>query len=103
MAFLLRTASGAFTLSDAVSIAQLAERKANGTLETALTSCEDALAFLPRIDLAADRKKPALNGLETTFYDGPKGNVRLYADGAFLGIGCAENGSVRLTVNLFTE
>lgn len=101
MAFLLRTASGAFTLGDAYSIAELAERKAEGRLAETLTSCEDAVAFLKRLDLRSDRKKPALNGLPTRT-GAEDGVYRLYC-GDFLGIGAVKDGDAVLKVHLCTE
>lgn len=101
MAFLLRTASGPFTLDRAVSIAELAARKEENRLSDVLTSCEDALGFLLRCDLPADRRKPALNGLPTTT-KAPNGTYRLYC-GAFLGIGVVRDGSAVLKVHLYEE
>ena len=101
MAFLLRTASGDFTLAKAYTIAELQAKKADGTLFETLTTCEEALRFMPALTLKNDRKTPTLNGLSTTVHHAAPGRVRLYADGAFLGIGTVENESVKLTVNLF--
>lgn len=101
MAFLLRTASGSFTLENAHSIAELAQKKQEGTLPKTLVSCEEALAFLPRMTLSSDRLLPTLNGLETTVRHAETGTVRLYANEEFLGIGTVANGSARLTVNLY--
>lgn len=101
MAFLLRTASGDFTLDKAYTIAELQAKKADGTLFETLTTCEDALRFMPALTLKNDRKTPTLNGLSTTVHHAAPGRVRLYADGAFLGIGMVEDESVKLTVNLF--
>ncbi len=101
MAFLLRTASGAFTLDRAVSIAELEALKAEGRLETALVSCEEALAHLPRLDLRLDRKKPALNGLPTDTH-AKDGVYRLYC-GDFLGIASVRNGTAALKVHLYGE
>lgn len=100
MAFLLREASGPFTLGEARTIAELNKCKASGTLPDTLVSCEAALSFLPALTLEPDRKTPTLNGLETTVHRVPEGSVRLYADGAFLGIGRVRGNSVRLAVNL---
>ncbi|MBR0081193.1 MAG: tRNA pseudouridine(55) synthase TruB [Clostridia bacterium] len=102
MAFLLRTASGSFTIDRALSLSELAVRKAEGTLAETPVSCEDALAFLPAVHLREERKRPALNGLETTFLRQEAGPVRLYAGESFLGIGQATGQSVKLTVNLYS-
>ncbi len=100
-AFLLRTASGPFTLEHAHSIAELAEMKEQGRLSDALISCEDAVAFLPRLDLRNDRRKPATNGLPTRV-NAADGTYRLYC-GGFLGVGVVQNGNARLKVHLYGE
>lgn len=101
MAFLLRTASGPFTLEKAYSIVELTELKGQGRLREALTSCEDAVAFLPRLDLARERRKPAMNGLPTRT-NAPDGMYRFYCEG-FLGAGAVQNGSAYLKVHLYGE
>lgn len=101
MAFLLRTASGSFTLDDAVSIAELTEMKTEKRLAEALTSCEDAIAFLPRLDLRGDRRKPAMNGLPTRT-NAADGTYRIYC-GGFLGVGTVRNGDALLKVHLYGE
>ena len=101
MAFLLRTASGPFTLEHAYSIAELADMKEQGRLSDALISCEDAAAFLKRLDLGRDRRKPAMNGLPTRT-NAADGTYRIYCDG-FLGIGVVKDGSAVLKVHLYGE
>ena len=101
MAFLLRTASGAFTLDQAYPIAQLEAMKAEGRLADALISCEAALMHLPRLDLKADREKPAKNGLPTRT-TAPDGVYRFYC-GGFLGVGAVQAGSALLKVHLYGE
>ncbi len=101
MAFLLRTASGPFTLDGAFTIAELEAMKADGRLRDALTSCEDAAAFLPRLDLRADRRKPAMNGLPTRT-NAEDGLYRIYC-GGFLGVGAVQNGDATLKVHLYGE
>lgn len=101
MAFLLRTASGPFTLEHAYSIAELADMKEQGRLSDALISCEDAAAFLKRLDLGRDRRKPAMNGLPTRT-NAADGTYRFYCEG-FLGIGVVKDGSAVLKVHLYGE
>ena len=101
MAFLLRTASGPFTLEHAYSIAELADMKEQGRLSDALISCEDAVAFLKRLDLGRDRRKPAMNGLPTRT-NVADGTYRFYCEG-FLGIGVVKDGSAVLKVHLYGE
>ena len=101
MAFLLRTASGAFTLGQTFTIAELETMKAERRLSDTLISCETAVSHLPRLDLKADRLKPTLNGLPTRT-NTADGVCRLYC-GAFLGIGVVQDGSAALKVNLYKE
>ena len=101
MAFLLRTASGMFTLEHALPIAELEAMKAEGRLSDALTSCEAAVSFLPRLDLRSDRRRPAMNGLPTRT-NAEDGAYRLYCNG-FLGIGAVKDGSAVLKVHLYGE
>ena len=101
MAFLLRTASGAFTLDRTFTIAQLEAMKSEGRLSESLISCEEAASFLPRLDLRADRKKPAMNGLPTRT-GAADGVYRIYCE-TFLGIGAVSNGSAVLKVHLDSE
>ena len=101
MAFLLRTASGPFTLDRAYTIAELAERKETGRLAETLTSCEEAVAYLPRLDLRSDRRKPAVNGLPTHL-NAADGIYRIYC-GTFLGIGTVHSGDALLKVHLYEE
>ena len=101
MSFLLRTASGPFTLDKAYSIAELETMKEMGRLSDALTSCEDAIAHLKRLDLRSDRKKPAMNGLPTRT-NAQDGTYRFYC-GDFLGVGVVQNGDAVLKVHLYGE
>ena len=101
MAFLLRTASGTFTLDGAFSIAELETAKTEGRLSETLISCEDAVAHLPRLDLRSDRRKPAINGLSTRTH-AQDGIYRIYC-GGFLGVGTVQNGEALLKVHLYTE
>jgi len=98
---LLRTRSGPFTSENALTIAELDVAKAAGTLSTLLTSCEDAMAFLPELRLPADRTTPTQNGLETHVRGAEDGLVRAYGDNVFLGIGEVKKGSFHLTIHLY--
>ena len=101
MAFLLRTASGMFDLEQAHSIAELEEMKREGRLGDALTPCEQAVSFLPRFDLAADRLRPAKNGLPTRT-NAKDGAYRFWC-GGFLGVGVVKDGDAVLKVHLYGE
>lgn len=101
MAFLLRTASGAFTLDRTFTIAELETMKAEGRLSESLISCEKAVSHLLRLDLKADRRKPAMNGLPTRT-NAADGIYRMYC-GGFLGVGTVQNGDAVLKVHLYSE
>lgn len=84
MSFLVRRRVGAFSLPDAISLEELAERGRD-----ALLSPELFLGQLPRYDLRRGRRKAFCNGLATIEKNPAMeaGNVRVYAEGEFLGIG----------------
>jgi tRNA pseudouridine55 synthase len=98
---LLRTRSGPFVSEHALTIAELDVAKSAGTLDQTLTSCEDAMAFLPELRLTADRTIPTKNGLETHVRGEADGLVRAYGDGVFLGIGEIKHERFRLTIHLY--
>ena len=98
---LLRTRSGPFVSEHALTIAELDAAKSAGTLDQTLTSCEDAMAFLPELRLPADRTIPTKNGLETHVRGEADGLVRVYGDGVFLGIGEIKHERFRLTIHLY--
>ncbi|MEG1524063.1 MAG: tRNA pseudouridine(55) synthase TruB [Clostridia bacterium] len=100
MSLLVRTASGPFTLEKSHSVVELETLKAENRLNETVISCEEALSFLPRIDLPADRRTPTMNGLETTCAQWKDTDVRVYCDG-FLGIGAVTNNRLKLTVHLY--
>ena len=98
---LLRTRSGPFMSERALTIAELEAAKSAGTLDQTLTSCEDAMAFLPELRLPVDRTIPTKNGLETHVRGETDGLVRAYGDGEFLGIGEIRHERFRLTIHLY--
>lgn len=100
MAFLLRTAAGPFEIERSVSVSELESLQTDGLLAQAVISCEDALSFLPRLELAAHRRTPAVNGLPTATA-APEGAVRLYAADEFLGVGMVRERAVQLAVHLY--
>ena len=98
LSFLLRTRCGGFSLEDSVTIPELEQMREAGTLEKAVIPCEEALMFLDKVVLPEDRRKPSLDGLDTTWHK-KDGVYRVYA-GGFLGIGQIRNGRIKLTVQL---
>ncbi len=102
MAFLLRTASGAFTLEQSYTIAELGELAKADALANTLVSCEDAISFLPPLTLAADRLTATKNGLPTHLRGVADGTYRFYC-GTFLGVGTVCGGDAKLKVHLYEE
>ncbi|MFY0542740.1 tRNA pseudouridine(55) synthase TruB [Brevibacillus sp. H7] len=90
MAQLVRVKSGPFTLADAIPLAELEERLAQGADPNAfLLSIPRALSFLPRYEIAPERKKAVLNGLETALpgVSLEEGSlICLFSEGQLLGI-----------------
>lgn len=100
MSFLLRSASGPFTLENAYSIPELTAMRDEGTLEKAVVSCETALMSYPALNLGSDRLIPSKNGLPTGIRKAD-GVYRLYAAGTFLGLATVKDREARLTVHLY--
>ena len=107
MAFLLRTRSGAFTLEDSYSIAELSEMKENGTLASAVIPMDRAVSHIPELRLAGLGRKEAgmlIHGAAIGCADGREDTpLRVYLDGEFLGIGVIRGGELRITVWLGDE
>jgi len=101
MPFLLRTRSGPFSIGAAKTVNELQAEKDAGALGKTLVSCEDAVSYLPRLDLPEDRLVPAKNGLETHVPGQKDGHVRLYAGGGFLGVGTVANAQAKLAIHLY--
>ena len=101
MPFLLRTRSGPFSIGAAKTVNELQAEKDVGALGKTLVSCEDAVSYLPRLDLPEDRLVPAKNGLETHVPGQKDGHVRLYAGGGFLGVGTVANAQAKLAIHLY--
>ncbi len=99
--FLLRSRSGPFTLMQAKTIAELCDAAAEDALSSVVTSCEDAMFFLPELRLEKERAVPTKNGLDTHVRGVSDGIVRAYAGNEFLGIGSIQQEKFRLTIHLY--
>lgn len=90
MAHLIRVKSGPFTLADAVSFEQIEElSRQGGELSSLLVSIPEALSFIPKYEIASERKKAVLNGLETALpgIQAAEGSLlTLFSEGELLGI-----------------
>ena len=107
MGFLLRTRSGAFTLEDSYSIAELNEMKEAGTLSSAVIPMDKAIEHIEKLEIDGLSKKNEnllIHGAAIKCADGRENTpLRVYLMGEFLGIGTIENGELRITVWLGDE
>ena len=104
MGSLLRTRSGPFTVERSFTVEELRTLWEEARLGEALIPCEAALSQFPVLTLPQDRLIPTKNGLPTDLHGPdrrPDGPLRLYCDGAFLGLGKVEQGRVKLAVHLY--
>ncbi|MDO4543027.1 MAG: tRNA pseudouridine(55) synthase TruB [Clostridia bacterium] len=101
MSFLLRSASGAFTIEGAHTIAELGKMKERGQLESAVVSCEAALVGLDRVDLPKGRTEPMKNGLVTKVLGMADGAVRCYCGDVFMGVAKIQSEQIKLAVHLY--
>ena len=101
VSILIRSRSGPFTSERALTLAELEEAKSAGTLPETLISCEEALAYLPELQLSLDRMTATKNGLETHLRGSEDGLVRAYCGESFLGVGEVVRGCFRLTLHLY--
>ncbi|MBR4658205.1 MAG: tRNA pseudouridine(55) synthase TruB [Clostridia bacterium] len=107
MAFLLRTRSGAFTLDNCFSIAELWELKEAGTLSSAVIPMDRAIEHVEKLEISGVSKKNEnllIHGASIKCSD-PREDIplRVYLFGEFLGIGEVHNGELRITVWLGDE
>lgn len=107
MAFLLRSASGAFELNDCSSIAELEKMRAEGLLLNVVIPMDKAVSNLPEIrlyGLSEKRIDLLIKGTSINVSD-VRENIplRIYAQDEFLGIGSIREGELRLDVWLGDE
>ena len=105
MRFLLRTQSGAFTLDTAYTLEELQRAKEEGRLADCLLPMDMPLSHLPRADVPKELAKVCLSGgpmplfafpnLEDAAENAP---LRLYLDGAFIGIACRRGSNATFRV-----
>lgn len=89
LSYLLRTASGVFTLEDTVTLEELTELSKAGDARKALLPMDFPLAHLPRAGFGRDDAGRLANGMTVPYDGGSEEAVRLYTDGAFFAIGVA--------------
>lgn len=105
--FLLRTRSGRFCLENAVTVEQLRTLAEENRVEGQLVPMDEAVDFLPRIDIAEtwlDKLKngnPApLDMLQGELCGGP---MRMYCGGRFFGIGVPDETALRVKTMLYKD
>lgn len=91
MPFLLRTASGEFTLQDAYTITELKELKEKGLLSSAVIPCDKALKNLPELNFTglSEKKRARLENGAPIHCEQAETDIvyRVYLDNEFLGLG----------------
>lgn len=93
--YLQRTASGVFNIENSVTLEALEVRK-----HTALIPPQDVID-LPRYDVSAEHFDDLLHGrkIQADFI----GDVKVYGDGIFFGIGCCEQNILKIKTYLRDE
>lgn len=89
MARLIRVESGPFRLEQAVTFEQLEAAVEAGTSADLIIPVADALGYLPSYEIAPERKKAVLNGLETSLAGCKEKEgslIRLMSEGQLLGL-----------------
>lgn len=106
MSFLLRTAVGDFSISDSVSLPELASLAADERLDEAVVPPDAALSRFPKLLLGELSERDMLklvNGAEVPAGDAEDAEtVLIYCDG-FVGIGLVKNGKARLSLRFYGE
>lgn len=105
MSFLLRTASGKFTLGDTVTLETLKNTSISQIESKYLFSMDYPLVFMPKVNIKEESKKYLLNGnnlylKNIASHDHLKQNdvVRLYVDNQFIALG-----KVQLDKNFYID
>lgn len=102
LAALRRTRAGAFTLEGCVTLEAIQAAKEAGELEKLLLGVDTVFTHLPAAEVSEKETARLLNGAPVRRAEMTEGRWRLYAGGAFLGLGKAEDGVLRAE-KLFVE
>ena len=107
MGFLLRTKSGAFTLEESYSIAELAEMGKEGTLKDAVIPMDRAIEHIRALRLNGLKPKQEdllIHGAAIKYpFEKEKTPMRVYIRDEFMGLGEVRHGELRITVWLGDE
>lgn len=102
LAALRRTRAGVFTLEGCVTLETIQAAKEAGGLEKLLLGVDTVFSHLPAAQVGEKETARLLNGAPARRADLAEGHWRLYADGAFLGLGETKDGTLRAE-KLFVE
>lgn len=102
LAALRRTRAGAFTLEGCVTLEAIQAAKEAGELEKLLAGVDTVFTHLPAAEVSEKETARLLNGAPVRRAEMAEGRWRLYAGGAFLGLGKAGDGVLRAE-KLFVE
>ncbi|MGI6153476.1 MAG: tRNA pseudouridine(55) synthase TruB [Christensenellaceae bacterium] len=98
MSFLLRTGTGCFKIEDSLTLDEVEAAKSAGTERNAFTTMEEALSFLPRVDIPDYLQKIVLTGGTIDLTKAPQITVKpglsyaLYCNEELAGIAnCMQN------------
>lgn len=96
VSFLLRSASGAFTLEDSVSLAEVTEAVQEGNAERFITPVDKVLGFMPAVQFENEPHvwKRLINGADIAYSCDTL--VRVYYDKLFVGIGECIDGRLHI-------
>lgn len=97
--FLMRTASGGFSVEDAYTVDEIKALAAAGDFSF-VRSPESALGELPEVRLGKNYEFALQNGQKIA-YEPQKGQFRLYCGEKFYGIGVCQDGELRLATPLY--
>lgn len=100
LSYLLRTASGVFMLGNTVTLEELTELAKSRRAAEALLPMDYPLMHLPRADFEAGQSLHLMNGMTVPYECEPAEAVRIYVDGAFVAIGLAGDGCIRVKTML---
>ena len=102
MSYLRRTAAGIYSLSDTVTIEQVQKAKEDGTLENLLRPVDSVFAEYPAVTITGKAVSMCLNGNSFKMENTEDGTYRVYdGEGAFLMVGCCENGTMKTVKSFF--
>lgn len=95
MSYLFRKSAGGFSVQKSISLERLGELSDSGRIDEAFISVEEALNFLPKLDLGKEHFKTLLNGGKVFCDNVPESPFTLYG-GEFLGLGAAKENIVHI-------